>query len=721
MTSLLGKRLAVVLACLLLLAVTPAVFAAGTISVDNTVSCVTGTGQADPYSVVYCTIQDAVSDAVSSDTINVAAGTYAVPAQMDFNKTDVILAGAGASLTHVQVSGTGERFYITASGVVIRDLDIVKTDKPGVQNIIYIGASNVTVKDNTIHGQFVIGENDTSRAMVTSGGLTGLNIEGNTIYALRQPAYVSGPTTGMVQNNYVYGTKGWVLEGGDLTFTGNTWGTGATANVYDIAILGACPVGPYPDIVAMSNANNGAVIEDQRVSPAVLSVVHVDGATAYSTDLGGRYHPYASIAPAIVRVVAGGTISVAPGAYNESPTLNKSLTLKSTGGRDATTINLQTVPNYTGSMLISGQTVTVDGFTINGYDAVGSGLASTNVYVEYPATNVLLTNNRFKIGQIGSGSTGDDGIGVITAYNTSNAIASLVVTDNIFMPLSAEGQRAFYINPDVNQFTFKGNEITGKFVGRAISEAKDNLIENNTITGVGAAGSRSAGIGVWGYIDPAVYGKATIRGNTISGVATGVSILSANNVTVEQNTISQVGVGVKVQEYSAAFDPSLIEIHQNKFNSADTFAVENATATMVNAEDNWWGSACGPSGMGPGTGSAVSAQVDFAPWWITATGVGSSSGGTTIPAGASAAQQMAIIGCAGPGATITYETTTHPGGVTITTNGVTLNLNGSAMGTARRRSSSMLMMSQSWAPARSTGVVTRPQPSRFWVGRTTSH
>ena len=211
---------------------------------------------------------------------------------------------------------------------------------------------------------------------------------------------------------------------------------------------------------------------------------------------------------------------MAPGAYNESPTLNKSVTLKSTGGRDVTTINLQTVPNYTGSMLISGQTVTVDGFTITGYDAVGDGLASTNVYVEYPATNVLLKNNRFKIGQIGSGTTYDDGFGVITAYNPSNAIASLSVTDNIFMPLNAQGQRAFYINPDVNQFTFKGNEITGNFVGRAISEARDSLIENNIITGVGAAGSRSAGIGVWGYIDPAVYGKATIRGNTISGVAT---------------------------------------------------------------------------------------------------------------------------------------------------------------------------------------------------------
>ena len=65
------------------------------------------------------------------------------------------------------------------------------------------------------------------------GGLSGLLIDGNTFYALRQPGYFSGPTTGIISNNYTYGTKGWVMEGGDMTFAGNTWGT----NVYDIVIL----------------------------------------------------------------------------------------------------------------------------------------------------------------------------------------------------------------------------------------------------------------------------------------------------------------------------------------------------------------------------------------------------------------------------------------------------------------------------------------------------
>lgn len=34
----------------------------------------------------------------------------------------------------------------------------------------------------------------------------------------------------------------------------------------------------------------------------------------------------------------------------------------------------------------------------------------------------------------------------------------------------------------------------------------------------------------------------------------------------------------------------------------------------VNAENNWWGDSTGPSGVGPGTGDAVSNYVDYSPW-----------------------------------------------------------------------------------------------------------
>ena len=57
----------------------------------------------------------------------------------------------------------------------------------------------------------------------------------------------------------------------------------------------------YTDIVAMSNANNGAVIEDQRTTPRVLSVAYVDDNSTCSLDCGGQVYPLPTIGAAVTR------------------------------------------------------------------------------------------------------------------------------------------------------------------------------------------------------------------------------------------------------------------------------------------------------------------------------------------------------------------------------------------------------------------------------------
>ncbi|MBI2471524.1 MAG: right-handed parallel beta-helix repeat-containing protein [Planctomycetes bacterium] len=45
-----------------------------------------------------------------------------------------------------------------------------------------------------------------------------------------------------------------------------------------------------------------------------------------------------------------------------------------------------------------------------------------------------------------------------------------------------------------------------------------------------------------------------------------------------------------------------------------TYGVYNTGAPTLTAENNWWGDASGPSGVGAGTGDAVSNYVDYDPW-----------------------------------------------------------------------------------------------------------
>ena len=155
----------------------------------------------------------------------------------------------GIGLPVIQVSGTGDRFDVSGAGATISGFEIQKTDKTDGQDIIRLRASNVTIQNNKIWGQFVIGDGQVSRAIViNAGAFTDISITNNEIFNLRQPAYISGTHTGTISNNYVHGTKGWVIEGGNLTFTGNTWGTGASANVFDIAIISRTPGIYYTNI-----------------------------------------------------------------------------------------------------------------------------------------------------------------------------------------------------------------------------------------------------------------------------------------------------------------------------------------------------------------------------------------------------------------------------------------------------------------------------------------
>ena len=101
---------AICLLAVLLFGVTPV--GAGTINVDDdNITCLSFSGQPDPYAVVYCGIQNAILDAVSGDEIIVANGTYTEQLVID---KDLTLTGAGKDVTVIQSPTSLTQFFTTS-------------------------------------------------------------------------------------------------------------------------------------------------------------------------------------------------------------------------------------------------------------------------------------------------------------------------------------------------------------------------------------------------------------------------------------------------------------------------------------------------------------------------------------------------------------------------------------------------------------------------------
>lgn len=309
---------------------------------------------------------------------------------------------------------------------------------------------------------------------------------------------------------------------------------------------------------------------------------------------------FTNISAAIGAALSGDIIQVCPGTYNESPQINKSLTVQSTGGRDVTTIQL--LPSgtpgtaYTGAIHIDNASanVSINGFTIIGNDAVGSGLANSNVLVR-TANLVTLTNNRIKVGAPGTGFNGDDGIGIVNYYGLPTN--SITVTNNEFLPTNTEGFRAFYGNAGLLNFVVQNNQILGHFTRRHMTEARTNTVSDNVVTGTGPGSGFSGGLGVDNYLNYYPGQSSTFTGNIVSNVSAGLWIgyySAVSNVTATGNSFINNQYGVSVFAGSSG-----ITLNYNRISGNSIAGVRNNSGSL-NAPNNWWGCNYGPGAGGPG-------------------------------------------------------------------------------------------------------------------------
>ena len=155
-----------------------------------------------------------------------------------------------------------------------------------------------------------------------------------------------------------------------------------------------------------------------------------------------------------------------------------------------------------------------------------------------------------------------------------------------------------YIAPTVNNNTVTNCDygLSAWGTGAAVT----TQFTNNTVTGNLATG----GVGAYITTDMAYYGYSDVNvnfsGNVITNYEKGV-FLDANMQTWEPDP------------YVAKTINSTF--HSNQISGNTSGADMGTTGTYIaDFKNNWWGSASGPSGAGPGTGDSVSANIVFDPW-----------------------------------------------------------------------------------------------------------
>ena len=120
-------------------------------------------------------------------------------------------------------------------------------------------------------------------------------------------------------------------------------------------------------------------------------------------------------------------------------------------------------------------------------------------------------------------------------------------------------------------------------------------------------------------IDHLTFSNNVVSGSSGSEVAIVTDFIgvgadtSVSTVTVSGNTFTNWGSrGLRIGDGVTG-----VTVSDNQFLDSGE-ALKNEDASEVDAEENWWGAADGPGGIGPGSGSTISGNVDYEPWWADA-------------------------------------------------------------------------------------------------------
>jgi hypothetical protein len=335
----------------------------------------------------------------------------------------------------------------------------------------------------------------------------------------------------------------------------------------------------------------------------------------------GSATTYATIQAAVNAAVAGQTITVDAGTYDETVTVSKTLTIdgaeanvdaRSARGAESIVYATQTVFDITAN------NVTINGFTIEGDDADIGALQGAGVLMAPNIQGTQVLNNIIQNNVTGIYLSNDSNTDQCLIQH--NLIQNNFEAGNNWATEEWNGSREIYTD----------GSVSGGYLTNVLINA--NTIGNFNFNG----GDEDEGLIALQALGAGKQFNITISGNAFSYgskalLATNVTNLTflgntatdfddsssgpvrfegnANTVDIQYNSIfSNAGPGVAADSSGVAGTSSGFVVDNNNFYSDDgigVLVIANVYTGPLIAVGDYWGSASGPSGDGPGTGQAV--------------------------------------------------------------------------------------------------------------------
>ena len=261
----------------------------------------------------------------------------------------------------------------------------------------------------------------------------------------------------------------------------------------------------------------------------------------------------------------------------------------------------------------NGITANYEGLTVNIHDNTVTGMGATGtitqngIQIGYGATGTV--KNNIVSSHIYTGS-GWAATGILFYDANGSAEGNTLTYNQIGLSAQTSASGTYTISVKDNDIDGSGLSslsfamgVMGIEVlsyGAPISIVIDgNDIRNYNLTY--GSGYYAAAIQTYQYLGTI---SAEIKNNDIQNSYYGIENVGAD-INITYNNITTCLYGI-VDYYGDS------TIHYNNIYGNTYYGIYSAAA--VDAENNWWGANDGPGGVGPGSGDAVSDNVDYDPW-----------------------------------------------------------------------------------------------------------